>query len=248
MMRKLENKIALITGCNRGIGKAIMQLFVEEGASIIACARKETPELSEEYHRLKLQYGVEIFPLYFDLSNDEEIKSAMKQLYALKINIDILVNNAGMAIGGFLSLTKISDLKETFQINYFASVLITQYISKLMCRNKSGTIINIASVLGIDSSPGGTAYGASKAAIIQFTRSLSKELGQFKVRINAIAPGLINTDMANLMEHKLHDAMISNSSLKRLGTPIEIAKTALFLASDDSSYITGQIIRVDGGM
>ncbi|MDR3246400.1 MAG: SDR family oxidoreductase [Prevotellaceae bacterium] len=247
-MRKLENKTALITGCSRGIGKAIMHLFAKEGASIVACARKETLELTQDYETLRQTHKIRVFPLYFDMSSDEEIKEAMKQLYALKINVDVLVNNAGMAIGGLLAFTKMSDLKATFQINYFAQVLITQYISKLMSKKRNGSIINIASILGLDSLAGGTVYGASKAALIVFTKSLAKELGALNIRVNAIAPGLVDTDMAQLMEKKSYESIVSNSAFKRLGTPEEITKAVLFLASDDSSYITGQIIRIDGGM
>jgi 3-oxoacyl-[acyl-carrier protein] reductase len=247
-MRKLENKIALITGCNRGIGKAIMQLFVEEGASIIACTRKETPELSEDYHKLKLQYGVEIFPLYFDLNNDDEIKAAMKQVYSWKINVDILVNNAGIASWNPLAMTRIDDIKKSFQVNYFAPVLITQYISKLMSKNKQGIIINMCSVAGMDNSIGNTVYGASKASLILFTKTLAQELACFNVRVNGIAPGIITTEMGNSLNDKISNDMIEHSALKRKGLLEEIAKTALFLVTDDSSYIIGQIIRVDGGM
>jgi 3-oxoacyl-[acyl-carrier protein] reductase len=247
-MRKLENKIALITGCNRGIGKAIVHLFAEEGASIVACARKETPELSEKYNRLKAQYGINIFPLYFDLSNDEEIKSAMKQLYSWKINVDILVNNAGIASWSSLAMTKIDDIRNSFQINYFAPVLITQYISKLMSKTKKGMIINMCSVAGMGNTVGNSAYGASKAALILFTKTLAQELSFFNIRVNGIAPGIIDTEMVNVVNEVISNDMINHSAQKRRGLPVEVAQTALFLASDDSSYITGQIIRVDGGM
>lgn len=247
-MNKLKGKTALITGSNRGIGRAVMELFMQEGANIIACTRKDTADLQSLYEQLEKKYGVSIWPLSFDLSDDESIKAAMKKLYAWKIKIDVLVNNAGIAMGGFLILTSMQKLKEVFQINYFAQVLITQYVVKLMMKEKSGSVIFLSSVLGLDATAGGTAYGASKAAIALLAKSLSKEVGSYNIRVNAIAPNLIDTNMGHMMEEKSLTEMIQSSSLKRLGNPEEIAQTALFLASDDSSYITGQTIRVDGGM
>ena len=221
---------------------------MQEGANIIACTRKDTADLQSFYEQSKKKYGVSIRPLSFDLSDEESIKAAMKELYAWKIKIDVLVNNAGIAIGGFLLLTSMQKLKEVFQVNYFAQVLITQYVVKLMMKEKSGSIIFLSSVLGLDATAGGTAYGASKAAIALLAKSLSKEVGSYNIRVNAIAPNLIDTNMGHMMEEKSLTEMIQSSSLKRLGNPEEIAQTALFLASDDSSYITGQTIRVDGGM
>jgi 3-oxoacyl-[acyl-carrier protein] reductase len=247
-MKKIEGKTAMITGCNRGIGRAIMETFMVEGANIVACTRKLTPELETYYQQSEEKYSVNIRPLVFDLADENSIKAAMKELYSWKIAVDILVNNAGVASGGFLLFTKMDNLKSIFQINYFSQVLITQYVVKLMMRNHCGSIIFMSSVLGLDSRAGGTAYGASKAAIAEFAKSLSKEVGPSKIRVNAIAPNLVDTEMAHLMEEKSFSEMVNTSALKRLASPQEIAKVALFLASDDSSYITGQVIRVDGGM
>jgi len=247
-MNKLKGKTALITGSNRGIGRAVMELFMQEGANIIACTRKDTADLQSLYEQSEKKYSVTIRPLIFDLADEDGIKSAMKELYSWKMPVDILVNNAGVATGGFLILTSMQKLKEVFQINYFAQVLITQYVVKLMMKEKSGSVIFLSSVLGLDATAGGTAYGASKAAIALLAKSLSKEVGSYNIRVNAIAPNLIDTNMGHMMEEKSLTEMIQSSSLKRLGNPEEIAQTALFLASDDSSYITGQTIRVDGGM
>lgn len=145
-------------------------------------------------------------------------------------------------------MTSQKKLKEVFQINYFAQIQITQAVSKIMMKQNSGSIIFMSSVMGLDSMPGGSAYGASKAAITMLVKSLAKELGSFRIRVNAIAPNLVDTDMANQMEEKSYNDMIQRSALKRIGYPSEVAQTALFLASDDSSYITGQTIRVDGGL
>jgi 3-oxoacyl-[acyl-carrier protein] reductase len=247
-MNRLTNKTAVITGCNRGIGKAILAKFASEGANIVACTRKIDDALSLFYEELEQSYNVKIYPITMDLECEESIKEAMRNVRSLKLHIDILVNNAGIASGGFMLMTPLSEIREVFQINYFAQVMITQHIAKMMMSNKRGSIIFMSSVLGLDSYQGGSAYGASKAAISLLTKSASKELGAFGIRVNAIAPNLVDTDMAKLMEVKSYDKMISGSALNRLASTEEIANTALFLASDESSYITGQTIRVDGGL
>lgn len=247
-MKRFEGKNVMITGAGGGIGCAVMREFAAEGADIIACEFKELDVFREKWDAIAKEFGCKVYPIFFDLSDDEAIKAGMKEIYAHKIPVDVLVNNAGIAAGGFLAMTSIKSIKDVFQINYFAQVLITQSISKLMSRAKKGSIVNLGSVMGIDSAPGGSAYGASKAAFIHFTKCLSKELAMFGIRVNAVAPNLINTPMARQMEQKSFDAMVSVASLKRMGEPSEVAKTILFLASDESSYITGQVLRVDGGM
>lgn len=247
-MERLKGKTAVITGCNRGIGKAILERFAKEGANIIACTRTITDELAAFYKSLERDYCIKIYSVSIDLSYSESVKLAMRQIQSLKLPIDILVNNAGVASGGLMIMTSMSELSKVFQINYFAQVQITQYISKLMMRNKKGNIIMMTSVLGLDGRAGATSYGASKAAIALFTKSIAKELGPFGIRVNAIAPNLVETDMAFQMEEKSFHSMIADSSLKRIASTDEIANAALFLASDEASYITGQIIRVDGGL
>lgn len=247
-MKKLKGKMALITGCNRGIGRAIMERFMEEGADIIACTRQLTPELKQYYHEKEADCSIKIYPLILDLSNEDSIKASMKELYSWKLQIDILVNNAGVASGGFMLMTSIAKAKDVFQINYFSQVLLTQYILKIMIKNKRGNILFMSSVLGLDARAGATSYGASKAAIALLARSLSKEVAAYNIRVNAVAPNLVDTEMAHLMEEKSFSDMVDASALKRLAVPEEVASVALFLASDDSSYITGQVIRVDGGL
>ena len=244
----LLGKTVLLTGANRGIGKEILHLFAKEGAAIIACVRKDNIEFSSFISDLSLTHNVSIKSLYFDLTDENSIKAALKVLIDQKIKIDVLINNAGIAVGGLLQMTSQTKLKEVFQINFFSHVLITQYISKLMIKQNGGSIINMGSVAGIDNFAGYTAYGSSKAAIMFFTKTIAKELAPYNIRVNAIAPGLTDTNMASEMEEKATKEMLSRSDLNRLGQPSEIAELALFLASDKSSFITGQIIRVDGGM
>lgn len=247
-MRRLEGKTAVITGCNRGIGKAILERFAFEGANIIAATRNISEDTQQFYKVISKKFGIRIIPILLDLADEASIRMAMNDIARQKISIDILVNNAGIASGGFMMTSGINKIKEVFQTNYFSQIQISQYLLKSMMRNRRGCIIFMSSVLGLDSMAGGTAYGASKAAISQLVKSLSQEVGLFGIRINAIAPNLIDTDMAKQMENKSFDAMIQRCAMKRMGKPEEVAALAAFLASDDASYITGQTIRIDGGM
>jgi 3-oxoacyl-[acyl-carrier protein] reductase len=243
----LKGKVALITGCNRGIGKAIMETFASNGATIWACARKESAEFTKSIADAREKYKAVINPLYFDLADEAAVKENLSALVLKKERIDILVNNAGVAHGAFFQMTPVSKLKEIFEINFFSQLLVMQYIAKLMIKQNSGSIINMVSIAGIDAAPGFTSYGSSKAALIYATKTLSKELAVHNIRVNAIAPGLTKTDMADLMEEKARKQIINNSAMNRLAEPQEVANTALFLACDLSTFINGQVIRVDGG-
>lgn len=238
----------MITGCNRGIGKEAVCLFAEHGYNLICCIRKENEEFSALVSELKDRSQVNVEILYFDMTDEESIKEALKPVLKERRQIDVLINNAGIATGGFLQMTSMKQLKEVFQINYFSHVLITQLITKLMMRQKSGCVINMGSVAGLDNFAGYTAYGASKAAMMAFTRTIARELAPYNIRVNAIAPGLTDTGMAGQMEEKAWKEMVERTDMNRLGEPNEIAQMMLFLASDKASFITGQVYRVDGGM
>jgi len=244
----MGNKTVLITGCNRGIGKEAVRLFAEHGYNLICCIRKENEEFSTFISELKGKHGIETDILYFDMTDEDSIKEALKPILKERRQIDVLINNAGIATGGFLQMTSIKQLKEVFQINYFSHVLITQLITKLMMRQKSGCVINMGSVAGLDNFAGYTAYGASKAAMMSFTRTIARELAPYNIRVNAIAPGLTDTGMAGQMEEKAWKEMVERTDMNRLGKPCEIAQMMLFLASDEASFVTGQVYRVDGGM
>jgi len=244
----LINKTAIITGCNRGIGKAILEAFAANGATIYACTRKESTEFTELTNALSVKFSVTIIPVYFDISNIEEIRAAVKLIQSAKRPIDALVNNAGITYNALFQMSTMDKLKEVFDVNFVSQFILTQYISKLMVRQKFGSIINIASTAGIDGNSGRSVYGASKAAVICMTKAISAELGEFGIRANSIAPGMTDTDMLSSMNETLIHDSLQTSDIKRLAKPAEIADTAVFLASDLSSYITGQVIRVDGGM
>jgi len=244
----LQGKTALITGSNRGIGKKILETFAANGANIHACARSSNDDFLSFLDSVKHRYNVDVCPMFFDLSKENEIKDSLKTLLSNKEQIHILVNNAGIAHGGLLQMVSMEHLREIFEINFFSQMLIIQNVSKIMMRQKYGSIINMASVAGIDANPGYTGYGTSKAALIFATKTLSKELARYNIRINAVAPGLTDTEMADQMEIKAKNMMLESSAMNRLATTDEIANTALFLASESSSFITGQILRVDGGI
>jgi 3-oxoacyl-[acyl-carrier protein] reductase len=245
----LKNKTTFITGCNRGIGRAIMTLFAKEGSNIIACVRKNDAEFFRYLEDISHIYHIQFEIIYFDMLDEESVKSSIRPLMNRKVKIDILVNNAGIAAGALLHMTPMKMLKEMFQINFFSQVLITQLVSKSMMRERRGSIINMGSIGGLDNVSGNTAYGSSKAAIMYFTKTIANELSKYNIRVNAIAPGLTNTDMGSKqIEQGALAQMKDRVNLNRLASPQEIAELALFLASDKSSFITGQIIRIDGGI
>lgn len=244
----LENKTAIITGCNRGIGKAVLETFAENGADIFACVRKESAGFTSECVELAEKTGITIIPVYFDFIETEQIKAGIKTILSYKKRIDILLNNAGVASGAFFQMTSIPDMKQIFEINFFSQLLFTQGISRYMSRYKTGTIINIASTSGLIGDVGMVSYGSSKASLMFATKTMATELGVMNIRVNAIAPSITKTDMLDQMEEKARNKLIESSALKRPAEAIEIANVALFLASDLSSFMTGQVLRVDGGL
>lgn len=247
-MRRLEGKTALVTGCNRGIGKAIVEKFASEGADIICAIRKDHPEFKVFTDELSAKYSVTIDHIYFDLTDEESIKDAMKALSKEKRQIDILVNNAGIAKFKPFVMTGLEDFKKMMQVNVFAPVLICQFVFKMMLKQKKGAIINMSSISGIDSNAGNAAYGASKAAINSLTRTMAKEFSKANVRVNAVAPGFVETTMNAEISVNYMEEMKRQISMGKIAKPEEVANLVAFLASDEASYITGQVIRIDGGM
>ncbi len=243
----MRDKNVIITGTSRGIGKKMVETFAEAGANVFAHARKSSPEFLSFIDETAKKNNVNITPIFCDMTNKQEMKECVTYIKSTKQKIDVLINNAGVAHGGLFQMTSIDKIKDVFEINLFSVMEFTQMISRMMIKQKKGSIINMASIAGMDLNAGNSAYGASKAALIAFTKTLSVELASVGIRVNAIAPGLTDTNMAKLMEEKAGEAMINNSAMKRLGKREEIAELAMFLASDKSSFITGQTIRCDGG-
>lgn len=240
-------RTAIITGANRGIGKSLVEEFANAGYDIWACIRKENEEFSVFVQNLTNKCGVIIKIVCFDLNSETDIKMGIKSIIAEKRELDVLINNAGIAFGGLFTMTSIEKMKEVYQVNVFAQVQIMQLVARTMIKQKRGCIINMCSVGGIETNPGYLAYGSSKASLIWITKAISRELGQYNIRVNGIAPGLIDTDMGNYKSEEELKKVLDRMSIHRMGHPDEVAKAALYLASDDAGYITGQILVLDGG-
>ena len=247
-MKRLQNRTAVVTGASRGIGMAIVTKLAEEGANIIACSSHATDEREAAFKKIADENGVTIKPVYFDLSDEEAVKAGVKEIKALGQTVDILVNNAGIGRISLLSFTRMEDAHKIFQVNYFSPLIIIQGLVSLLKKSNYPSIINMTSVAGLDGGIGVSIYGSSKASIALTTKVLAQELAQMKIRVNAVAPGMIETEMADDMGEKAKEAMVASTAIKRLGRAEEVANTVAFLASDESSYINGQIIRVDGGI
>ena len=245
----LKNKTAVVTGCNRGIGKKILEIFSLNGAEVFACVRNINDEFKSFVNELEKKTKNKITPILLDLNHEEQIKKAADSIILSNKPIDILVNNAAMIHTAIFQMTSIKKLKEVFEIDFFSQSNFTQYILKSMIKNKKGSILYISSSSALDGNAGRSAYSSAKSALITQSKVLSRELGVHNIRVNTIAPGLTDTDMMkkNTPAEVIKD-VVSNVSLKRIAKPEEVANTALFLSSDLSSYITGQVIRVDGGM
>ncbi len=242
----LKNKICLVTGASKGIGKAISLMFAEEGAQVILTGRnlialndllKEMPINSKPHMVFKM-----------DVTDEKNISNVFKELSQLKVFINCIVNNAGIMEDATLQMVKKDLIDKIFNTNVLGTMLPTQNSIKPFLRNRGGSVINLSSIIGTNGNLGQSIYGSSKAAIIGFTKSLSKELAPLNIRVNAIAPGFIDTDMIKDMDEKFFEKNLNAIGMRRLGKPEDVAKVALFLASDLSEYITGQIIGVDGGM
>lgn len=240
-------KNVIITGSNRGIGFEMLKTFASAGYDIWACARTKSEEFEFQTDKIERETGVSITPVYFDLRDEKHVQEGIKSILKEKKNIDVLINNAGVPYGGLFTMTSISKLKEVYDVNVFAQVQIMQLVARQMMKQKSGCIINMCSVGGIETSPGYLAYGSSKAALIWITKSVSKELGPYGIRVNGIAPGLVDTDMGNYKSEEELNKVLNRMSIKRMGRPEEIARAALYIASDDAAYMTGQVMIMDGG-
>lgn len=247
-MKMLEGKNVIVTGTARGIGHKMVEIFAQNGANVFAHARKETQEHKQFCEQLAVKENVQIIPVYFDLQDEDAIKDAVKSIRSTKLSIDGLVNNAGVTYNALFQMTNMDELRKQFEVNFFAPYLFTQYISKLMIRNKKGSIVNVSSSAALDGNSGKSAYGASKAALLTMTLSIAEELGTSGIRANVICPGVTETDMVSTMPEYISEVQKEAAFLKKLAKTDDIANTALYLLSDYSSYITGQIFRVDGGV
>jgi 3-oxoacyl-[acyl-carrier protein] reductase len=243
----LNGKVALVTGAARGIGWKTAFLLASNGARVIINDIQETDELNRKIQEAKSQ-NLDLTTLFYDVSDYQQVKNAYSSIFKEFKRLDILVNNAGIMEDSMLATASESHIDKTFRINTFAVIYNTQFASRLMARNNSGTIINISSIIGTKGNAGESVYSASKSALIGFTLSTAKELAPLGIRVNAIAPGFIDTDLVSHFSEEIRQKTISNIKLGRIGTPEDVARAVLFFASDLSSYITGQVLGVDGGM
>jgi 3-oxoacyl-[acyl-carrier protein] reductase len=225
-----------------------METFCKNGATVIACVRKTNKDFEKNVENLIKKYGKKIHIVIFDLENEEELNNSLSTIKNLEQNIDILVNNAGINQISLFQMTTIKSFRKVFETNFFSIVNFTQKMLKIIKKNNFSKIINIASNAADLSDAGRSAYAPSKAALISLTKVLSKELGVNKINVNAVSPGLVNTDMMKDTPKKAIEEAISRTPLKKVAEPIDVAKTVLYLASDDSNHITGEIINVTGGM
>ena len=244
----LKGKNAVITGCLKGIGRSTLDTFAKNGANVWACCQEKTDEFERHITQLQNDNGVWIKPIYFDFLDESKLKIAVKQIHQDKVAVDALINIAGITKDSLFQMVSMSDMKTVFEVNLFAQILFSQYITKMMLKNRSGSIVFISSISGLDGNIGQLSYSSSKAAIVGVVKTLSAELGPQGIRVNAVAPGVIDTEMTKGVSGDSLEKLIGSSALKKIGHPGEIANANLFLASDLASYITGQIIRVDGGI
>ena len=242
-----EKNVALITGGTRGIGKAIALELAKHGTNVAINYRTKTEDM--EILRKEIEsFNVTCFFVQGDVSNIDSCESMVKEVMNQFDRIDILVNNAGITKDSLLIRMKKEDFDSVIDVNLGGTFNVTKNVAPIMMKQRSGRIINIASVVGIVGNAGQSNYSASKAGIIGFTKSLAKELSSRNILVNAVAPGFIETDMTNILSDQIKENIFEQIPLKRMGSGNEVAKVVKFLSSDDSSYITGQVINVDGGM
>lgn len=241
----LHDKVMLITGASRGIGRATALLAAENHARVVVNYNNSEEEADSLVDSLIMR-GLDAIKIRADVSQEAEVKGMFKDIKNHFGRLDILVNNAGIMYNNLLMLTKVDELNRMYDINCKGTFLCTQQASKLMMRNNFGRIINISSIVGTHGNHGQSAYSASKSFILGFTSSMAKELGRYNITVNAIAPGVIATDLTKDLKEEIKDGLIDNVALGRIGTPEDVAKVALFLASPLGDYVSGQVIGVDG--
>jgi len=243
----LKDKVILVTGSSRGIGRETVRLCAKYGANVVInynSSEKEAKSLLSEVKKL----GVRALVIKANVGNSEEVKQLFTKIKEEFGRLDVLVNNAGILKDNLLMLTRESDYDSIMDANSKGVFLCMQHATKMMMRQKSGKIINVSSIVGRVGNAGQIPYAGSKASVIGMTSAAAKELGQFGITVNAVAPGLIDTDITANLKPEVKQKLINGISLNRIGTGEDVAKVIVFLASDLSNYVNGQVIGVDGGM
>ncbi len=244
---ELKDRVAIVTGGTKGIGKTICLLFAKEGATVIANFSKDV-NAAEDLMKEAKSKGLKMRLFKADVTQFDQVKEMVEETYAQYGRIDIFINNAGLVRDNFLMLMNNDDWDALIKTNLNSLFYCCKAVIRKMIPERKGKIINISSISGILGTPGQTNYATTKGGVISFTKSLARELGPFNIHVNAVAPGLIESDMVSKMSKEKVEAIIKSSSLGRIGKPEEVAQVVLFLASEHSDYITGQTIVVDGGI
>ena len=243
----LKGKKALVTGSSRGIGRKIVEVFLANGAEVWGlCSKPSAAKV--ELEAMAAEKGTAFHEICANVGDAEQLSEVVKAALAEAGNFDILVNNAGITRDGLSFRMKMEDWQNVLNVNLTGTFVITQIVSNAMLKARSGSIINMSSIVGVHGGAGQVNYSASKAGLIGYSKSLAKEVGARGIRVNCIAPGFIETDMTAVLKEDYVKAMLDTVPMKRGGKPEDIANVALFLASDMASYVTGQVIGVDGGM
>ena len=244
---RLKNKVALVTGGGRGIGRAISLALAQEGAKV--CINYfHNKDTAEDVVKQVKENGGEAISHKADISKLEAVNRMVGAINKQFGRIDILVNNAGLNIDKYLMIMNEEEWDKVIDVNLKGTFNCSKAVSRVMIGQRSGNIINISSVSAISGTAGQTNYSAAKGGMISFTKSLARELAPFDIRVNALAPGLIETEMVKKMPKEMLDRILEITPLKRVGKPEEVAKAVIFLVSEEAGYITGQVIRVDGGL
>ena len=242
-----EKKTVLITGGTRGIGKETAKIYAKKGYNLVLNYVSDKTNV-EEIRKQMSELGSEVLIVKADVSKADEVDKMIEQAIEKFKKIDVLVNNAGITKDGLLLRMSEEDFDKVVEINLKGTYLVTKSVIKYMMKQKQGSIINLTSVVGVTGNAGQCNYAASKAGVIGFTKSVAKEVASRKIRVNAVAPGFIKTDMTEVLQDDIKEKINEQIPLKRMGEASEVAKLIYFLGSEDSSYITGQVINVDGGM
>ncbi len=245
MYMRLEKKVVLITGAAGGIGTSLASLFAQEGADLILWDIVEPSSVFLD--RIK-NFSREVIFQKVDITRTKDVEEAMKTTHERFKKLDILINNAGITRDNLIFRMRDEEWEKVIEINLKGTFNCTRAAAKFMMRQKYGKIINIASVIGLVGNVGQSNYAASKAGVLGLTKSVARELARFKINVNAIAPGYIKTTMTERLSPNVKEEMLKNIPLGRFGEPLDVAKVALFLASEESNYLTGQVIKVGGGL
>ncbi len=246
--RPLAGKVALVTGASRGIGAAVADLLASRGANVVLNSLENLEVLEQYADDLARRYGVSCLPCVADIADDAQVSQMYRTVQKTFHRLDILVNNAGILGDAMVGMITEQMLQRVLSVNVAGPIRSLQLASRLMRRNGGGAIVTVSSIIGLRGNPGQVVYGASKAALVGMTLSAAKELAPYGIRVNAVAPGYIDTDMIGHLPDEVHQDRVKNIPMGRVGSPQDVARAIAFLASDEAAYVTGQVLGVDGGM